>query len=690
LTCRRVRPQHCVTVVWQLCSGRFGVAVFALAIVLAVPDVHPSGQQPAAARFDSSVRPQDDLFRHVNAPWLASADIPPEKVSYGTLVELGDRVEADLRAIIEDTIARGGARRGSLAQQVGDLYASLMDETRIESLGYTPIKPELDRIYAARTASDFAAAAGRMSAMGGGGPFDGSVDTDSETGQLVVRLAQSGILLPDRDYYMTDTPRYRDVRSRYIDYLTRIFTLVGRADARREAEAVLGLETELARAQWSQSDGRDPLKTANRVAFSDLPRAFPGFDWREWAKPQGIDRLQTVVIAQPSFFKRFAELASATPLETWRAWLAARYITSSAPFISQAFSDARFDFFGTELSGQELPRVRWRRAVSLVSGYLGDAVGRLYVQQHFPPASKARVERLVSGVIDAFGEAVSASDWMAPATKRKALRKLSLLKTNIGYPRAWRDYTGLEIRREDLFGNIQRAREFLHRDQLASARGVRPAEFWAVTPQTVNAYYRPALNELTVTAAMLQPPLFDSAADDAVNYGAIGAIIGHEISHGFDDRGRFYGGRGEVADWWTPADVAAFGERARMLVEQFSAFSPGPGLRVDGRLTLSENVGDLAGLSLAWRAYRKTLGGKPSAVIEGLSGEQRFFLSWAVAWRGRMREEYLRQWLLFSPHAPPEFRVNGPLSNLDGFHEAFGVRPGDRLFRAPDQRVRIW
>lgn len=641
-------------------------------------------------RFDPGRRPQDDLFGHVNGRWLASTEIPAEKVTYGTMIELGDKVEADLRAIIEETTADGRAQRGSIAQQVGDLYSSLMDEARVESLGFTPIASDLDRIYAVRTASEFAAAAGRISAIGGGGPFDGTVDTDGETGELVVRLAQSGILLPDRDYYLVETPQYRRIRAAYVAYLARIFTLVKHADAMREAEGVLALETELARAQWSQSEGRDPLKTANRVAFSDLPRVFPGFEWREWAKPQGIDRLKTVVVAQPSFFKRFAELAASMPLDTWKAWLAARYITSSAPFISRAFSDARFEFFGTELSGQELPRVRWRRAVSLVSGYLGDAVGWLYADKHFPRSSKRHAERVVSDVLEAFGEAVRESEWMTQPTKRKALQKLSLLKTKVGYPAEWRDYSGLEIRRDDLFGNIQRARQFLHRDQLAHAREVRPRELWAITPQTVNAYYSPASNELIVTAAMLQPPLFDPDGDDAMNYGAIGAIVGHEISHGFDDRGRFYGGHGEIADWWRPADVEAFGQRAERLVEQFNEYGAASGMKVDGRLTLSENVADLAGLSIAYRAYERKLGGKRSAVIDGVSGEQRFFWSWAVAWRGRMRDEYLRQWLLFSPHAPPEYRVNGPVSNLDGFYRAFGVELGDRLFRKPEDRVRIW
>ena len=643
-----------------------------------------------AGGFDGSIRPQDDLFGHVNGSWLAQTPIPAERVSVGTFTELGDKVQDDLRVIIEEIAAAPDRRRGSIEQKIGDLYASLMDEDRIESLGIAPIASQLDRIYAVRSTAEFAAEAGRIAAIGSGGPFDGTVDADSRTGELVVQLSQSGILLPDRDYYLIDSPNYERFRSGYVEYLTRIFTLAGRRESVQEAQAVLALETELARAQWTQAESRDTRKTANRMAFTDLDRAFPGFDWRAWASPQGIHRLRTVVIAQPPFFKRFAELVESTPLDTWKAWLAARYLTAAAPFISKAFGDARFDFFGRDLSGQQVPITRWRRAVSLVSGYLGDAVGRLYVQKHFPPSSRQRIERIVERVLQAFAEAIRESDWMASETKRKALQKLALLSVKLGYPQSWRSYAGLEVRRNDLFGNIQRAREFESRERLARARDVSPGDHWLVTPQTVNAYYSPARNELIVTAALLQPPLFDPAADDALNYGAIGAIVGHEISHGFDDRGRFFDGHGNVRDGWTAEDEAAFAERTRLLVEQFNEFSPAPGLHVDGQLTLSENIGDLAGLSIAHRAYRLALDGRPAPVIDGLSGDQRFFVAWATAWRGKLRDDYLWQWLLQMPHAPPRYRVNGPVSNLDAFYDTFGAHPGDRLFRKPARRVRIW
>ena len=642
------------------------------------------------ADLDPSIRPQDDLFRHVNGRWLRSTEIPAEKVSYDTFGQLGDKVEADLRAIVEELAAAPNKRNGSPAQQIGDLYASLMDEQRIEALGTAPIRPQLDRIYALGTAADFAAEAGRLSAHGVGGPFGGNVAMDPESGELVVHLTQSGILLPDRDYYLDGSARYASIRKQYQDYLTHIFTLTGRDKAAAEAQAVIALETELARAQWNQADSRDPLKISNRFLFSDLNRSFPGFDWRRWAEPQGIHQLRLIVLAQPSFFKRFAELIVATPLDTWKSWLAARYITASAPFISNAFSEARFDFFGRVLSGQELPRVRWRRGVSLVSGYLGDAIGRLYVQKHFTPASKQKVEALVDNLLDAFRRAIDASDWMAAATKRKARQKLSALTVKVGYPDEWREYRGLVIKPDDLLGNMQRARQFESDYRLGRVKSLSRRSDWLIAPQTVNAYYGTGQNELIVTAALLQPPVFDPDADEAANYGAIGAIVGHELGHAFDDRGRFYDGAGNVRDWWTPEDEAAFRTRARMLVDQFNGFSPLPGAKVNGELTLAENVGDLVGLSIAHQAYTLSRQGRAAPAIDGLTGDQRFFLSWARVWRGKLRDEYLRQWVLFSAHAPSLYRANTPVSNITAFYEAFQVKPGDALYREPARRVRIW
>jgi len=640
--------------------------------------------------FDPSVRPQDDLFRHVNGAWLARTPIPPDRVSYGTFLELADKAEIDVRAIIEEVAASRDRQRGA-ARQIADLYTSLMNQERIEELGISPVRPELQKIDGLRTTRQLAAEAGYLSSIAAGGPFPGAVEEDmGDPGRPLVNVSQGGTLLPDREYYLKSEARFAEYRAGYADYLTQLFVLAGRPNAARDARAVLALETELARMQWTQEDLRDPTRTAKKYSLRELANEMPGFDWFAWARPQGIDLSGRIILSQPSFFKSFAALVPVTPLESWKAWLAARYLTACAPYLPRAFSDLRFEFFGRVLTGQELPRTHWKRGVSLVNGFLGDAVGRLYVGKHFPPPAKARAEQLVATVIAAFKAAIPEAPWMTAKTKRAALDKLARLSAKVGHPDRWRDYGRLVIKPDDLFGNVQRATQVENDYKLA--RFTRPVDHaeWLMTPQTVNAYYSPAVNEIVVPAAMLQPPLFNVDADDAVNYGAIGAVVGHEIGHAFDERGRRFDGTGAVRNWWTVSDEQAFESIASALVEQFNAYSPVEGAHVNGLVTLRENIGDLSGLAIAWRAYRMSLAGKRSPVIDGFTGDQRFFLSWAQAWRGRIREEYLHQTLLSTPHAPPQYRANGPASNLDGFYEAFAVKPGDGMFRPPNNRVRIW
>ncbi len=655
-------------------------------------------QQPASgldvSNFDPGVRPQDDLFRAVNGRWLARTPVPSDRVTYGTFIELADKTESDLRAIIEGIAAARDRQRGT-ARQIADLYASLMDQPRAEALGLRPIADLLGRIDAIRTPRDLASESGYLSAIALGGPFLGTVEEDAaRPGLPLVSMAQGGTLLPDRDYYLEEEERFVRIRAQYVAYLTTIFTLAGRTSAASDAGAVLALETRIARLQWTPQEMRDPVRAATKFSLAALEREMPGFDWSRWARPQGIDRTGFVVLAQPSFFKGFAALVGSTPgetpIETWKAWLVSRLLTACAPYLTRALSDARFEFFGRVLSGQELPRTHWKRGVSLVNGFLGDAVGRLYVEQHFPASSKARVEVLVATLLTAFRQAIAESPWMSATAKRSALDKLAKLSTKVGYPDRWRDYRGLVIKPDDLFGNVQRARQFDGEYRLSRLSASGAHGEWLMTPQTVNAYYNPVLNEVVVPAAMLQPPLFNVEADDAANYGAIGAIIGHELGHGFDDRGRRLDGSGAAANWWTAADEQAFAAKAQSLVAQFNAYSPLPGARVNGLVTQRENVGDLSGLAIAWRAYKMSLRGRSSLVIDGFTGEQRFFLSWAQAWKGRIRDEYLRQTLLSTPHAPPEYRANGPASNIAGFHEAFGTKPGDGMYREPGGRVVIW
>ena len=606
-------------------------------------------------------------------------------MTYGTFAELADRAEHDVRRVIETLDGRSGAER-----QIRDLYASMMDEASVEMLGAAPIQAELDRIEAIDAPAALATQIGRLSAMHAGGPFGTSAGVDVRNGtSLIVTITQGGTLLPKRDYYLKADGPTRAIRDHYLSYLATIFTLAKRPAPQAQARDVLDLETVLARAQQPHADSRISAP-GKPFTLREAEREMPGFHWSEWAKPQGLDRATTLVFEQPAFFRVFAATVSSTPLETWKAWLAARYITASSIFISRPFADARFEFFGRVLSGQELPRERWKRGVSMVNAYLGDEMGRLYVREYFPDSSRRKVQTIVRTIVKAFREAVEEAAWMTPEARRHARAKLDYLGTGVGYPERWRSYERLQIRAGDLLGNAQRAQRFENAYQMIRLRRRVEPQQWLMPPQTVNAYYTPSRNEIILPAAMLQPPLFDPAAEDAVNYGGIGAIIAHEIGHAFDGRGRRFDAFGRAGDWWTAADEAQFGERASQLVEQYNKYSPIPGHFVNGELTLGENAGDVGGLAVAVRAYRLSLNGRVAPVLDGFTGEQRLLLGWARVWREKTRGEYLRQTLFLNRHAPPEFRAHGALVNLEAFHAAFGVQPGDKLYRDPRKRVRIW
>jgi putative endopeptidase len=640
--------------------------------------------------LDPAVRPQDDLFRYVNGAWLATAEIPTDRVTWGTFAEMAERTDADLRTIAENA-ARSNAAAGTPARQIGDFYRSAMDEDRLTALGAEPVRAQLERFAAIRNREELAFAAGRLTSLMAGGPFGNSIVVDAtDSSRLIVEIPQGGTMLPNRDYYLNTDAASVELRQKYEAYLVRLFSLAGRADAAAAGHSVFEFEIALAKMQLPPSESRIAGRSAPRRTLRELATVMPGFDWAAWAKPLGFDRVSNIVLLQPSFFQQFAALVATTPVDTLKNWLAARHLNSSAPYLSPAFVAARFEVFGRILTGQELPRERWRTGVSLANTFLTDAMGRLYAERHFTRDARARAELLMANLLTAYRQALQEAGWLSPSTKREALAKLSRLRLKIGVPARWRDYRDLEIKGDDLFGNVMRGRAFDNRYRMARVAGPLNSDEWMVPVQTLNAYYNPALNEITLPASMLQPPIFNADADDAANYGAIGALMGHELSHALDDRGQAYDARGMPRQWWTPPDFQRFRESAHLVAEQYDAYSPLPGLRVNGEFTLTENLADVTGVSLAWRAYLLSLKAQPAPVLDGFTGPQRFFMGWAALWRSKVRDGYMRQWLLTLSYSPYEYRANGPVSHLPGFYEAFGVTDGDRLFRPPSSRVRMW
>ena len=642
--------------------------------------------------IDPAVRPQDDLYRHVNGRWLASATFRPDQAYIGVGQHLYDETQQQLRALVE-----GAQRRADdpAAARIGTLYASFMDEATIDKLGLKPLAAELAAIEAVADRREFAALMPRLVRLGVRMPVDLSIGQDDRNAtRYVPALLQSGLGLPDRDYYLKlDDAKFAGVRVKYSEYLAKLLTLAGaKADAESSAQAVLALETEIARAQWSAVENRDPVKGYNRVELVALPELAPGLDWPAYLAVAGLaGKTPDLLVRQPSYLKALSGLLESVPLATWKAYARSHLLDAYAPFLPQAFVDARFAFAGTVLRGTQENRPRWKRGVQLVDESIGEGLGELYVAAHFPPESKRRMEALVGNLLAAYRDSIGTLTWMSPATRTEALAKLARFNAKIGYPKRWIDYGALQIRRGDLVGNVMRARAFEDARNLAKLGRPIDRDEWGMTPQTINAYYDASMNEIVFPAALLQAPNFDAAADDAVNYGAIGAVIGHEISHGFDDEGSQYDGDGNLRDWWTAQDKANFAAKTQALVAQYDAFvAVPPDYHVNGELTLGENIADNAGLAIAYKAYRRSLGGKPAPVIDGRSGNERFFFGFAQAWRGKARPDALLVQIKSDPHSPEEFRVTGAVRNLAGFYETFGVEPGDRMYLAPADRVTIW
>jgi putative endopeptidase len=640
--------------------------------------------------MNPQIRPQDDLFGHVNGTWFDTAEIPADRSSWGPFVELADLSEQRVREIIEDAAA--GRIQGENGKKIGDLYASFMDEERIEELGYEPIADMLADAAKVADTTELLHFVGELERLGGGGLFGSYVGTDDrDSDRYVVNILQGGLGLPDESYYRDE--KFAEIRAAYVEHLTRMFALVGRDDAERAAKTVLEVETTLARGHWERADTRDVIKTYNLTTLDELVRLAPNVDWAAWRKGLGAEELVTAetVVRQPSYLSHLSAVLEELPLDRWREWLAARVIRRAAPYLSFPFVEENFDFYGRTLNGTPELRARWKRGVALVEGALGEAVGEEYVARHFPPSSKAQMDALVANLIEAYRRSIAALDWMTEETKRRAFEKLETFNPKIGYPKRFRDYSALEIRHDDLMLNVEAATAFETDRELNKIGSPVDRDEWFMLPQTVNAYYNPGTNEICFPAGILQKPFFDPDADPAENYGGIGAVIGHEIGHGFDDQGSQYDGKGNLNEWWTEADRAAFKERADKLIEQYSVFEPRdlPGERVNGALTVGENIGDLGGLTIAHKAYLISLGDQPMPQRDGITGSQRVFLNWAHVWRTKRRKEQMQQLITVDPHSPAEFRAN-IVRNLDEFHEAFGTRPGDGLWLDPEARVRIW
>jgi putative endopeptidase len=640
--------------------------------------------------FDRGVRPQDDFFLHVNGTWLKNTQIPADKSRYGAFDKLRDDSEARLRAIIEESSTKADKQAGTDEQKVGDLYNSFMDEARIDALGLKPIEAELARVDAMKSKAEIPALMAHLMRISASAPINGYVNQDAkQPTEYIVYLFQSGLGLPDRDYYLLDDAKFRDIRAAYLAHVEKVLGLAGDRDAAKSAKAIMALETALAKKYWSRVESRDDDKTYNKFELAKANSVTPGFDFAAYLRAAGVTN-DAVIVMQPSALAGFAEQLKARPLAAWKTYFRWQLIRSFSPYLSKPYVDESFAFYGKTLRGIQENRPRWKRAVETVENSLGESLGKIYVARHFPPEHKARMEVLVANLVKAYEQSIRSLDWMSEETKQQALVKLAKFTPKIGYPDRWRDYSALTIEGGDLVGNLIRSARFEHDYQVGKLGKPIDRKEWFMTPQTVNAYYNPGMNEIVFPAAILQPPFFNAAADDAVNYGGIGAVIAHEIGHGFDDQGSKYDGDGRLQSWWTDSDRKAFEERTRALIAQYSEYEPIPGYKVNGALGIGENIGDLGGASIALKAYRIALAGREAPTIDGFTGDQRFFIGFGQIWRGALREQRMLEQIKVGPHSPPQYRCNGPLENVPEFHAAFDVKPGDKMYKAPDQRVRIW
>jgi predicted metalloendopeptidase len=644
-----------------------------------------------AGALDATVRPQDDFFRYSQGKWLKDVDIPNDRSSWGAFNVAADKVEQQIRTLIEQASQDKTAKPGSDTQKMGDFYASYVDQQHRNELGLAPLKGELARVAALKDKKDLAKIAARFERIGAGSPVNMGVRQDArESTRYVVGISQSGLGMPNRDFYLQDEARLADTRAKYLAHVEKMLSLAGHKDAAAEAKAIVALETEIAKVQWSAVENRDPVKRYNKLKVAELKALAPNFDWSTYLKDTGVGKASEVIVSQPSYLQGFDKLIAATPVETWKSYFEFRLISAYASYLSQDFEDEAFAFRGGVLSGTKVNRPLDKRGIAEVNRDLGEVVGKVYVKNYFPAERKKQVEEMVHNFVLAYKERIDTLDWMSAETKKAAQAKLAKISVKIGYPDKWRDYSSLAIKRDDLVGNVMRTREFEHKRGVEKLGKPVDRSEWGMTPQTVNAYYSPTMNEIVFPAARLQAPLYDADAEPAINYGAVGISIGHEMSHAFDDSGSQYDGDGNLRNWWTKEDNEKFRAKAKVLVAQYGAYSPVDGYKLNGELTLGENIADNAGAIMASRAYRISLKGKPAPVIDGFTAEQRIFMGMAQARRGKARDAALIAQVKSDPHSPAEFRVNGSLRNHPGYYEAFDVKPGDKMYLAPEDRVIFW
>ncbi|MFK7886046.1 MAG: M13 family metallopeptidase [Gammaproteobacteria bacterium] len=640
------------------------------------------------ANLDTSVRPQDDFYRHVNGGWLERTEIPSDKSNYGSFAQLADQSRQRLREIIERA-AKTPARAGTDTQKVGDFYKSFMDTAAIARVGLTPLNDEVARIAAVASPADLMAYFGHAQKIGGGSPFGLFVNQDAKAStKYITYLTQGGLGLPDKDYY--ENEKFAEQRAAYVAHIERMLNLAALDNSKTRARDIMNIETRLASHHWERVRNRDRNAVYNKFTIAELNELTPGADWGAMMANAGLKGESEVIVRQPDYFEAMVQLVNEIPVDQWRGYLYWQLLSTSAPYLGEEYVQEDFNFYSGTLRGIEENRPRWRRAVGSVEGALGEVVGKLYVDEHFKPEAKARMEGLVENLRKAFAIAIDDLEWMSPQTKREAHAKLAKFTPKIGYPDEWKDYSQLQVKPDQLLANVMASRDVEYNRMISKLGQPINRNEWFMSPQTVNAYYNPSMNEIVFPAAILQPPFFNIEADDAVNYGAIVAVIGHEFSHGFDDQGRKSDGDGNLRDWWTEQDAVEFKMRADGLVAQYDQYSPIEGMNVKGDFTLGENIGDLAGLAMAYKAYKLSLNGAEAPVIGGYTGDQRFFMGWAQIWRRLYRDDELRQRLVTDPHSPSEYRVNGIVSNMPKFFEAFDVKENDELHRPDNQLTKIW